>query len=310
MESIVIISVDTEFSSHPGDIGITGHINGKNYGVPLLSEILNQHNMKATFFVDVYTEKKEFVPKLIDVGRQLKRDGHDLQLHTHPNGMFDPRRYGMHEYTLNEQTAIIKRGKELFWEWFQEYPVAHRAGDWAADYNTLRALKENNILTDSSMFYGWPACKLNQPPLTKNIIKEYEGMLEVPASVFKCRPLKIFSPYRLISTDGNSFDETWALIEILRKESIPIISLVYHSFSFLKWDRERTKYSVNHHRIKKFERLVKELSQSPSFQVKTIKVVQDLNRQSLLRMPEDERDFLPQRGYAASLERLIDRATS
>src|SRR3989338_8776164 len=183
--------------------------------------------------------------------------------------MFDPKRGSMQDYPIQAQIDIIRRGKFIFNEWFGEFPLAHRAGDWGADENTIKALKENDIFVDSSLFYGWPKCQLNKSLTLQNNPADFMDIFQLPASVYQCNPIGMFHPYRLLSTDGNSFLETMQVLRALKNNRVPVINLVYHSFSFLKWNRERTAYTAAKNRIRKFARLLKELSQSADLEVKT-----------------------------------------
>jgi len=306
-KTIVTITVDTEFSTHKEDMGIFGRIGNQEYGVPKLLELLDGHGFKATFFLDVYTNKKGYLDSFKEICRELKHKGHDLQLHTHPDGMFDGTRCGMKEYSLEEQIKIIKRGKELFREWFEQEPMAHRAGDWAANYDTLKALIANGIKVDSSMFYGWDNCHLNQSPLTKNSIVEYQNIVEIPASVFISDSLGVFSPYRLLSTDGNTFNEVRTLLNKLQEKAVPVVNLVYHSFSFLKWNKDRTEYSVAESRLRKFKLLLEFLSQEKErFEVKTIQHICQLYCQNKEKLTASE-DFLPRSSRVDTCLRFMER---
>jgi hypothetical protein len=307
MKTFVAITVDTEFSSHPKDMGIRGNINGQDYGLPLILKLLNDYNFKATFFVDVYTIHKEYLQSFQEMCLELKRHGHDLELHTHPQGSFDSKRFMIKNYSLSEQIDIIKKGKELFEDWFKVTPIAHRAGDWGANVDTLEALTRNDIWIDSSMFYGWKNCGLNGPPLTKNLPVWHKNCLEIPASVFECVPLKVFSPYRLVSTDGNSFAENKELIGTLQSHQVPVINLVYHSFSFIKWNNERTQYAVSSGRLKKFKTLLNYLSKQDNLKVATIK---EIGLEIKNNHFDNNTDYIPKRGTLASLERVMDRLTN
>ena len=99
---IVLITIDTEFSNHKDDMGIVGRVDGSDYGVPKLAALLNQYHFKATWFVDVYTNKQNYVMEFISTCRSLQGRGHDVQLHTHPDGLFDPQRGSIQDYSLDE----------------------------------------------------------------------------------------------------------------------------------------------------------------------------------------------------------------
>ena len=310
-KTIVLITIDTEFSTHKDDMGIVGRIGREDYGVAKLAQMLSQYHMKATWFIDVYTNKKQYLPQFVKICRELKDKGHDLQLHTHPNGLFDPKRGSMQDYSLDEQIEIIKRGKKIFAQWFGHEPIAHRAGDWGANHDTLKALQINGIKADSSMFYGWGNCQLNRAPLTQNAVVEYEHLLEVPASVLHCISLGMFSPFRLLSTDGNSFTETWAMLKKMQNYGIPVVTTVYHSFSFVKWNSDRTQYHVDYNRIKKFDRFLKALNQDPTIQVMTIKELYELYGGHVRgELSLRNKDFIPQSGLGATALRLMERISA
>lgn len=305
-ETSLIISIDAEFSTHKEDIGIFGNISGKSYGLDKFSGLLDKYNIKATFFVDVYSVKTEYKDKLIKICQQLTQTGHDLELHTHPNGMFDSKRGCMKEYSLDEQIEIIRRGKEIFKEWFGIIPVAHRAGDWGANNNTLIALKRNNLLADCSMFYKWRQCGLNSPLLTKNSVVDSGGILEIPATVFGCAGMGLFSPFRLLSTDGGSYAEVNHILDKMVQAKIPLITSVYHSFSFLKYNPARTKYAPHNNRLRKFELFLKRIASNKQIATKTVRqICEDSpeNKSSLL----NGADFVFSTGLGASLLRIIDR---
>jgi len=305
-KTIVNISVDTEFSTHLEDIGIIGKINGKQYGIPMIADLLDRYGLKATFYVDVYTNKDEYTSALRTICLMLKDRGHDLQLHTHPCGLFDPRREGMKDYNLNEQIEIIHKGQVLFWEWFGKVPIAHRAGDWFANENTLNALIANNIFVDSSLFFGWPNCQLNQLAITQNSAVNYEGLLELPATSFRCFDLGLFSPYRLLSTDGNSFYETWFILKSMQAQGAKLITTVYHSFSFLQWNNKRSQYWASSNRIRKFEKFLKYLSDDSSLEVLTVEEIFN-NYQNKKYDILSDKDIIHKSNWELTLLRFADR---
>lgn len=252
MKTKILITIDTEFSSHKDDMGIFGNISGKPYGLPLYINLAKKYDLKFTFFVDVYAVRKAFKSNFIDICKILLAEGHDLQLHTHPDGLFDEKRGQLCLYSFEEQLQIIKKGKELFEEWFSIVPIGHRAGDWAANIDTMRALQLNGIKIDSSMFSEYKYCRLNE----NNCPSVGGEMIEIPPSVYRINGLGVFNNSKLLSTDGNPLNEVMYVLQRMIKNHTPLINLVYHSFSFLKWDKKRTKYDFSINEIRKFEALL------------------------------------------------------
>jgi len=271
----IIITIDSEYSSHKKDIGIFGEIGGVEYGIPKFIEIFDRYNVKATFFIDVYANKMQYRQRFMDLFMKTKSIGHDLQLHTHPDGMFDVNRGYMAKYTLEEQIEIIRRGVDIFKELFSVTPIAHRAGDWGANFDTLEALKMNSLVIDSSFFHAWPCCKLESGILAGNRLEVCQDILEIPPTTFNCTGLGIFNTSRLLSTDGNSIEEVRYVLKKMQAMGVPVINLVYHSFSFLRWNKDRACYSPNLLRLQKFEYLLKELKLDDSVEVLTITDVYD-----------------------------------
>jgi len=221
--TIITLTVDTEFSNHKDDLGVFGRVGGKDCGLEFMADLLNRYGIKSTFFVDVYTDRREYIPRFTDACLSLKRQGHDLELHTHPEGLFDQKKGSMKDYSIQAQIDIVRKGKVIFQEWFGDGPVAHRAGDWGADENTLRALKENGIFVDCSYFHLWRNCRLNKIMRSQNAPLEVSGVLELPPSVYRTTSLGVFHPLRLLSTDGNLYPETIQVLKMLQQNQVRLI---------------------------------------------------------------------------------------
>ena len=144
------------------DKRIYGQIGKREFGIPLIIDILNKHNLKATFFVEPFCSFY-FGEKIIkEICHYILNRGHDVQLHLHPNYQIfkcpDWQERAKRKelfpdiiarYTLDEQINLIKQGKKIL-EKYGIKPIAFRAGCFGANLNTLMALKENDFLIDSS----------------------------------------------------------------------------------------------------------------------------------------------------------------
>ncbi|MBU1043910.1 MAG: hypothetical protein KJ915_05875 [Candidatus Omnitrophica bacterium] len=296
MKTKVLITIDTEFSSHKDGMGIFGNIAGKFYGIPLFMQLARKYNIKFTFFVDVYGVREIFKKEFIKICNELIVEGHELQLHTHPDGLFDKNRGKLCLYSLAEQIQIIKKGKELFESWFRISPLAHRAGDWGANNDTLIALLKNGIRLDSSMFAGYKYCELSR----NSSLVQSKGIIELPPSTYKINGLKIFNNGKLLSTNGNPLSEILYVLENKIKERVPIINFVYHSFSFLKWNKKRTKYEFSKNEIAKFEVLLNIISKNSNLEPTLLRT---LNVEKYLNANDKEIST----GLVYFIPRLLDR---
>ena len=297
----LILTVDTELSSHPEKMGILGKLNGSEYGISKIMDICDKYGIKATFFVDVYGYKRIGIDEMKEICHSVLKRGHDVQLHTHPD-VYDKKRGYMALYSLDEQIKIIAEGKEFFEKNLGFSPIAHRAGDWGADYNTLKALERNNIPVDCSMFFGWPQCNLIEPTLTKNRCVKYGNILEVPATVFVSPSLGIFSSYRLFDLNANPVTELLSILKKLKRAGKEVVVLTLHSFSFLNWNKERTKYWVDNLKIKEFDNFLKKVLSQDDISFVTMKEFYEIkNKENDIT---DETEFIPNSGYGFASYRI------
>ena len=65
------------------------------------------------FFLDVYGSGRFRGAPYRELCEGLLERGQDIQLHTHPDQMYDSKRRNMHEYSLAEQTGIVRDGMAL-----------------------------------------------------------------------------------------------------------------------------------------------------------------------------------------------------
>lgn len=243
---------------------------------PKIIEICDSYNVKATFFLSVFEFGKFGKEEFKKICQKIKEKGHDIQLHTHPCWVYDIQRREMYRYTLQEQIRIIKNGAELIKEWTGEYPIAHRAGAYGIDKNTFLALKENNIPIDSSNFYGHPNCK---EVVTKNkIVKKY-GIIEVPITIFFRKYYLQFGPFKLkfkgnyIKTDIDwaTLDELQFFIQEAKRHNIKVMNLFMHSYSFLKFKEDFTKFEPDYKDIEKFKAFLSWIKKDKEIRVITMK---------------------------------------
>ncbi|MCP5382487.1 MAG: polysaccharide deacetylase family protein [Kordiimonadaceae bacterium] len=149
-------------------------INPTNY----LIKILNQYDVKATFFVDVgYIDclnrnRKDYLELDIEYNKitshisSLSNSGHDIQLHIHPhwkdcnfNGKIwdiDTRRYRLHDFPEEEVDQIVKDYKNKLEEITGKRIIAYRGGGWCIQpfEHIKKALLSNGVIIDSTVFKG------------------------------------------------------------------------------------------------------------------------------------------------------------
>jgi peptidoglycan/xylan/chitin deacetylase (PgdA/CDA1 family) len=214
---------------------------GVRCGLLQIAYLLEQRRLAGTFFLNVYEYKAWGEPTLRNIARQLHSRGHDVALHTHPQWAYDPQRHYMYDYTLDEQTRIVADGVRLLREWTGLPVVAHRAGAYSANQDSIVALARNGITLDASLFPGERHCRLNELGLPVNFPGQIGGVTEIPVTVYERheRPAglgHLLPPHVVLGKiDVNAMDDEHQAVAALRSVSaanLPFVVIFLHSFSF------------------------------------------------------------------------------
>lgn len=238
-KTYVIITVDHCFT-YEGIID--AKLSGQDVGLKAIVDICDKHDVIPVFFVSPYDTTETDPDPVKNVVQYLDARGCEVQLHTHPAWYFDRNRTDLYQYTLEEQIEIIRFGKDKLVEWTGKQPIAHRAGDYGADTNTMIALKKNGFIFDSSMFFKHPSCKLDNTELPINAVGKLNGIIQIPVSSFvlvETSPLfkMNFPPVkriRKIDIDWADYDQLGSGIDALNAAGIRTITLFLHFHTFFK----------------------------------------------------------------------------
>jgi peptidoglycan/xylan/chitin deacetylase (PgdA/CDA1 family) len=108
-------------------------------GVPRLLDMLDRHQVAATFFVPGYSALR-----YPDVVRSILARGHEVAHH----GYLHEPLTGVDEAT---EIAYLERGLDALYEVTGERPLGYRAPMWELNYRSARMLHERGFLYDSSL---------------------------------------------------------------------------------------------------------------------------------------------------------------
>lgn len=309
----VVFTVDAETNAsftlpHQMDVVCS---NGSACGAMEIVRVLDQRGWSATFFLNVYERRKWGEVVMRDIAGQLQMSGQDVELHTHPQWAYDPSRWAMYQYSLDEQTAIVRDGVRTLQTWTGRPVVAHRAGAYTADERTLVALQRNGVLIDSSLMYGNADSRLNGLGLLANRPSWREELAEIPVSVYYRgdRPEifeRAFAPVETVrKIDPNWFvnaDEARAAIDSLVDARVPFLIVFLHSYSFLKAPAADGAPLADRHAMDMFNVIVDQV-QSHGLEVVTMRQVAAV----LDELPAADRDIVPQVRVPAELHSYLWR---
>lgn len=250
----VFITVDTEVypllpdwrnTRLAGDVArdIDGQTREGNFGLSFQLKLLNEHGLKAVYFVEpLFASAVGFEPLRRIVGL-IKKEGHEIQLHIHPEWLEHipsttwkgPNFKTIREFNKADQTRLIALALHNLRESGAGNITAFRAGDYAANLDIFYALARNGILFDSSYNY----CHLSddmQMPTGQPLLQPtcLRGVFEFPVTFFSDRP----GHYRHTQVTACSYAElTNVLMQAWEKNWYSFV-IVFHSMELLM-DRRR-----------------------------------------------------------------------
>ncbi len=160
----VFLTVDTEvWPRHPdwlksnleADIerDIHGMTGAGEFGIGYQMDVLNAHGLKAVFFVESLFACAVGVEPLRKIVTAIQKSGHEAQLHVHPEWLAwlphpllgERRGQNLKNFSLDEQLVLLRAASANLREAGVPNIRAFRAGNYGADFNTLRA----GLLSDS-----------------------------------------------------------------------------------------------------------------------------------------------------------------
>ena len=228
----IYLTIDAEDDYFVTPHMLTGEGLGEEFGVYGILDILEQNDLRATFFVNVYEAHRHRDP---DVVKRLVRNvhdrGHEVALHTHPSNDLEFYSRPLFWFPADQQEGILGYGAELIERWTGTAPVSFRAGGYALSDDTFEALDRLGFRVDSSVFFTSPNNRIT--PFTVNAVRMRGGVVEVPVT---------YVPRTLDdgSLDHRKFDVNWLngdeldrVVDRVAEFGIGQAMFMMHSFSFI-----------------------------------------------------------------------------
>lgn len=312
------ITVDTETYAvngtlPPFDTQIYAEIRSEMLGVPKIMEICDRRGIRATFFVDVYMHRHYGEEKVERLCAAIAARGHDVQLHAHTAWLPQSPGDNLSAFPYHQQVEILAEGRDLIRKWTGRAPVAFRAGAYAANLDTIRALEQTGFLADSSYFAFHRNCELSRQLGNVHFNRQFKigGVHEFPVTVYWLVRTPFYRKLSKVDVNSSSLAELREVVPKLIEGGVRNIVLFLHSFSFIQWKRDFSGAVPNYRALERFEAILDLICQSvggESF-CSVEEACKDVATNGV-----EEPDFVPAVGVARvvprALQRVLERAHS
>jgi len=242
----ILITIDTEVWSFYGDdidknisSAMYGITEEGEYGLNHQLEMFNEFNLNATFFLEPFFTLSSGESPLVEIVESINSFGQEIGLHVHTewfcrsnvnNAPVNFNGDNIKDYSLVEQSQIIKSGLNLLIKSGAKDICSFRAGNYGANNDTLKALHMNNISFDTS--YNRPYLETVCDIKANNFFTQpisLEGIIEFPITHFQDYPNHL----RHLQVTACSMDELKFVINQLWTEQQEYCVVVLHSFEWI-----------------------------------------------------------------------------
>ncbi len=228
----LFLTIDVEDSYFDRPILMSGDGIGRDYGVFGILDVLDDHEMQATFFVNVY-EKDRQPPGIVEaVVREIAERGHEVGLHSHPSPVLDFYGRPLSRLSPAAQKDILRWGAELIDEWTGRPPSSFRAGGYALDDHTFAAMEEAEISIDSSCFF--PSPNNCHDPFTINAVATHGSIVEVPITTVLQVSEGATVKHSKLDFNWLSVDDLMTALSVVADHGVGFATFMMHSFSFIE----------------------------------------------------------------------------
>jgi hypothetical protein len=172
---------------------ILGATTQGEFGVRYQLARLNDHGLRATYFVEPLHAAAVGEKWLAETVGMIVRAGQDVQMHAHTEWLSDARdpalppqyQQFIRQFSFPDQVRILAWAKQRLESCGAAKIVAFRAGSFGANLDTLRALSTIGVPIDSShnrCYLGGPCMIDTRPALYQR--RSLDGIEEYPMTVF------------------------------------------------------------------------------------------------------------------------------
>jgi hypothetical protein len=237
-----------------------------NYALPGTLDILANYGLPAVFFVEPLFSARFGLDPLAEMVGLIQEKKQEIQLHLHPEWVDEagneilsdiPTKLPhMTSCTQEQQTALIAWGLHRLRQAGVSDINAFRAGGFAANRDTLRAVAENKLTFDTSYnLAGYQGVADMAPGESLTQPRFLDGVYEYPVSVIQSR---YNQKSRILQITACSYRELVDCLNTAYQMQWDSVVIVTHNFELLSPDKSCVDQQVLH----RFSRFCKFLDNS------------------------------------------------
>jgi peptidoglycan/xylan/chitin deacetylase (PgdA/CDA1 family) len=228
----IYLTIDTEDDYFTVPHMLTGEGIGEDYGAYGILDILDRHNLRATWFVNVYEAHRHEDPTTVEqLVKAVAERGHEVALHTHPSEDLELYSRPLYWFDAEQQKEILGYGAELIEKWTGRHPISFRAGGYVLNDETFDALESLGFRIDSSVFFSSKNNRIT--PFTVNAVRMRGRVIEVPVTYVPRVQSDGYIDHRKFDVNWLTGDELDQVVDRLSEFGIAQAMFMMHSFSFI-----------------------------------------------------------------------------
>lgn len=283
MNMKIFLTIDVECYSGDYESEVWAH----GLGLPFILDSLSRHRLHATFFVEGLGIRRWGREPTERICKAIREGGHEVQLHLHPSiakawGLVD--RYDrLWAYDLATQIDLLRQAKEGLNACVDAPITAFRAGDLAANADTLVAMSANGIHLGSNRdrdSKGSIESHLNDLfpvdgdlstiPLARLMPSSSEtatdsglascSSLDLPVSSFSSPLAWLDGPARHLQITAVAAGELLAVLRKMAKAGYRTATILMHPGEF--YVRTQDGFAPNHKNRKRLEKVLAALAEA------------------------------------------------
>ena len=266
----VFLTVDVE--SYTGDY--EREVYAAGLGLDFVLSACNDAGVRATFFVEALGATQWGTAPVKALCSRILEAGQDVQLHVHPSvvrleGFVDRQDVLWHQ-DADTQRRLLARGLSILQECGAHNVVAFRAGDLAANADTLAAIEAAGLRLSSNRDLDLKSSirsKINDCFPVQNDVCRRGKIVDIPVSVLWSRLPWLDGPYRHMEISAMGAGEMKHGLRAMRRAGYAAACILTHPCEFFRHVKGRPKAVTKN--CRRLKSVLHFLSSNPEFHVCT-----------------------------------------